>query len=704
MTKSQKKSKARLKKYLVIALFLATFCSLIAQHTQAAQPSNYHQPDAGTAANPYLISNLANLRWLSEAPTDWWIDDTTPVHFQQNASINATETNLWNSGNGFKPIDERFIGVYDGGNFQINNLNITPNQDTPQPEGIGLFSEVTNSTLKNIRLTNLTIITPNLQNSRYLGGIVGKSMWLTMDNCQVSGEINVAQNIESIGGLIGHHGENDVYLEGGQIIIKNSTSTCNISVNEPQFITPSPYTLNFHNVGGIIGFIHIGEGQGLIYNCSYEGNINYFSNYDLFGVGGIVGNVMRLMSLIIDNCQSSGNIFASSENTIIYLSGFYGNPPIGSKSIGGISGYDFCNIIVNSFSSMDIIVYRYGGFWTIGGLSGQIGTWSAGGIGSIESCYYSGEIIAHSLGITDEYYDRIQVGGIVGLGNKVNLVKCFSTGNLFVDGGFKGYASGIIGPSLDITFSDSTSLSITNCYSLGDINVNAENSYASGISFDPALNCYSMGNITAIGEGDIGAYGISQDSPDYSYFTGKVTPFITTYGLNSFYDLDTTGISAFYMHTNMGYWIGVPTKLMKKASTFTTFDWDFVNTWDISPNINNGYPFLRDMPGPLWENYREQLINNTSKINKLQNYPNPFNPETTINFTLSLESILRIDIYNLKGQRIKTLIDDEQLSAGTYSITWNGINEQGQSVASGVYFTRVKTNNDTQVLKMLMMK
>ena len=80
----------------LVFILLIMSVSLFAE-TQPLRPSNWGQSSAGTASNPYLISNLANLRWLSEVPTEWFIDGETLVHFLQTASIDAVETNTWNN-------------------------------------------------------------------------------------------------------------------------------------------------------------------------------------------------------------------------------------------------------------------------------------------------------------------------------------------------------------------------------------------------------------------------------------------------------------------------------------------------------------------------------------------------------------------------------------------------------------------------------
>jgi hypothetical protein len=76
-----------------------------------------------------------------------------------------------------------------------------------------------------------------------------------------------------------------------------------------------------------------------------------------------------------------------------------------------------------------------------------------------------------------------------------------------------------------------------------------------------------------------------------------------------------------------------------------------------------------------------------------QNYPNPFNPTTTIKFDVPEQSHVTLTIYNLKGQVIRTLMD-ETCSAGSYAQTWDATNDQGLKVCSGVYIYRIKATFD----------
>ena len=87
----------------------------------------------------------------------------------------------------------------------------------------------------------------------------------------------------------------------------------------------------------------------------------------------------------------------------------------------------------------------------------------------------------------------------------------------------------------------------------------------------------------------------------------------------------------------------------------------------------------------------------------LGNYPNPFNPETEIVFNLKASADVELNIYNLKGQMIRTLIN-ENMSAGEQRVNWNGIDSSNNAVGSGIYYYQVKSGKFTYTGKMVLLK
>ena len=88
----------------------------------------------------------------------------------------------------------------------------------------------------------------------------------------------------------------------------------------------------------------------------------------------------------------------------------------------------------------------------------------------------------------------------------------------------------------------------------------------------------------------------------------------------------------------------------------------------------------------------------------LQNYPNPFNPTTTIPFTLAKSGKVTLSIYNVLGQKVRTLLNNEIASAGTHVVKWDGLDNTGSRAASGVYFYKIQSGKFSAVQKMILMK
>ncbi|UCE24135.1 MAG: T9SS type A sorting domain-containing protein [Candidatus Zixiibacteriota bacterium] len=86
-----------------------------------------------------------------------------------------------------------------------------------------------------------------------------------------------------------------------------------------------------------------------------------------------------------------------------------------------------------------------------------------------------------------------------------------------------------------------------------------------------------------------------------------------------------------------------------------------------------------------------------------QNYPNPFNPRTTIQYALPERAHVRVDIYNILGQRVMKLVDKVQ-AAGEYSVVWDGTDEGGKAASTGVYFYKVTAGDNIEKKKMVLLK
>jgi hypothetical protein len=86
-----------------------------------------------------------------------------------------------------------------------------------------------------------------------------------------------------------------------------------------------------------------------------------------------------------------------------------------------------------------------------------------------------------------------------------------------------------------------------------------------------------------------------------------------------------------------------------------------------------------------------------------QNYPNPFNPTTVIQYALPKASFVKIEVYNVLGQRVRTLLEEPQ-ELGYRTIQWDGKDDSGIEVSSGVYFYKIEAGNFVECRKMMLLK
>ena len=86
-----------------------------------------------------------------------------------------------------------------------------------------------------------------------------------------------------------------------------------------------------------------------------------------------------------------------------------------------------------------------------------------------------------------------------------------------------------------------------------------------------------------------------------------------------------------------------------------------------------------------------------------RNYPNAFNPHTTFSYSIPKRDKVTIDVFDMKGRIVKTLLDNKQ-SPGNRSISWDARNHLGHKVSSGVYFYRMQAGNFSQTNKMVLIK
>ncbi|MEJ2055285.1 MAG: T9SS type A sorting domain-containing protein [Calditrichaceae bacterium] len=125
---------------------------------------------------------------------------------------------------------------------------------------------------------------------------------------------------------------------------------------------------------------------------------------------------------------------------------------------------------------------------------------------------------------------------------------------------------------------------------------------------------------------------------------------------------------------------------------------------DLSVNGNDGWLYGDTKLSSLPTAIPHENLTTPQNFTLDQNYPNPFNPVTTIHYRLAKSANVKLIVYNMLGQKIRTLVDGNQLS-GNYTVKWNGSNEFGQQAASGVYIYRMIVNGKSlENRKMILMR
>jgi hypothetical protein len=163
-----------------------------------------------------------------------------------------------------------------------------------------------------------------------------------------------------------------------------------------------------------------------------------------------------------------------------------------------------------------------------------------------------------------------------------------------------------------------------------------------------------------------------------------------------------------------GFWGWDPDSAMYPDVHWAFLQWPLPEDFSYSANLTSTDGFhvgsLEYYPNELAQYealtaVKDGKIDNVpQKFSLEQNYPNPFNPVTTINYTLNASGDVKLIVYNMLGQKIKTLVNNSQMAAGNHQITWEGTNDLGQQVSNGIYFYKLQTGSNAQIRKMMFLK
>ena|GEM_PF-2798472 len=317
---------------------------------------------------------------------------------------------------------------------------------------------------------------------------------------------------------------------------------------------------NFNGYTGLIG-----KNYGIIKNIGIlKADIKIKSDgaYGYTYAGGISGYNCNTS---IENCYFMGKINATGDLRVIFS--------------GGVTGYCINTIIKNSYNMGNISAASNRGACT-GGIVGNIENYNITHP-SITNCYNAGKIKA-DLPNTANFnfmYTYVSVaGGIAGSANEVVIICCYNSGEISSHD-ISSYKSEIGSGGIVGSIYNST---VKNCFNIGSLYSKIIGGIVGYVGDADVENCYNAGKISLDNLGSVGAiigYAETGYGMGYCYCNKK------SLNTNNFFEMD--------MLSSYKKRFQLPENEMKDKDTFKTFDFD--NIWDINADVNNGYPFLRNI-------------------------------------------------------------------------------------------------------------
>ncbi|MEE9190352.1 MAG: T9SS type A sorting domain-containing protein, partial [Candidatus Neomarinimicrobiota bacterium] len=121
------------------------------------------------------------------------------------------------------------------------------------------------------------------------------------------------------------------------------------------------------------------------------------------------------------------------------------------------------------------------------------------------------------------------------------------------------------------------------------------------------------------------------------------------------------------------------------------------------PILTGDYWIVKLSPDPLISTEDQSIMTIPDQLTVFPAYPNPFNPSTTIRYGIESDSRVTIEIHDISGKQILTLLNNTQ-TQGWYSVVWNGTNQQGDQAPAGVYFSKITSGNEVITSKLMLLK
>ena len=470
------------------------------------------------------------------------------------------------------------------------------------------------------------------------------------------------------------------------------------------------------------GFLPIGKSSKK-FTGSYNGDNYTISNLHidrptmnyvaLFGwtTGATISNLGLVDNVIIGNGMVgsiAGYLFENSTIENCYATGSV----TGSYMfVGGLAGYVYGSTINNSYA---IGATKGTGLDAnqVGGIAGSVAA-SAANPAIINNCYARGSVRGTEF-----------VGGLIGYVTNSTINSSYATGPVRGTSGL----GGLVGYSFGSTYNDS----------FWDKDTTGQLFSAGGEGKDTAdmkdITTYANWDITDQVEDITHMWKITEKNMGYPYLTwAEVNNATLPVTLASFTAIQTSnnlaqiswvtasesgvlGYDIYRAETNEQATAIRITATMIEAlnaangASYSHIDneveFDVTYYYWLQTNDFNG---ISEMVGPVTiristdeDHEIEELLLGT---NLLGNYPNPFNPSTTISYSVAKPQVVTINVYNLKGQLVRKVLDKNVDEVNVkHSVVWNGNDSNGRSVSSGTYFTVMEAGNKRFTQKIVLMK
>ncbi len=494
----------------------------------------------GTENDPYIIKTPEQLAYLAYQVNSGTTYEGKFIKLTNDICLNDT-TNWENWGTTAPTNSWTAIGTDISesfrGIFDGDGHEISGIYINTELDYQGLFGYINSGTVKNVGVINSCI---NVDGGDCVGGVVGRNYNGTVSN---SYNIGTVSGTNCVGGVVG---ENQAF--------NNGTATVNDCYN-------TGYVSGNGLVGGVVGYKYFVEvGTVTVSNCYNTGDVLGVSC-----VGGVVGGGRAT------NCYNTGNIS-------------------GTKEVGGIVGSGGAT---NSYNTGDVSGVSY-----VGGVAGNSNN------SIVSNCYNKGAVTG-----TDE-----RVGGVIGHSSSYGTISyCYNIGDVCCTGNYTG---GVVGSVIDGKISNSYNIgnvvgtddfvggvvgsinsgSVINCYNNSLVSgksfvggVVGNNYYNSGVS-----NCYNIGICSGSSfVGSVVGYNYHTSTIHNSYYLvgcakdgNNTVQFGTGNSTIGFTSADISGQTT-----------GLRDAQIKQEIFFVGFD--FEKQWEIAQNINNGSPYLKDVPAQI---------------------------------------------------------------------------------------------------------